>query len=116
MLVVSIQLGKVEGSETGIEMKRDISLFRQRQSRFAPGQGFDGDKAYVRAENVQTPHKSTRSTYLPYTRLYLSTYHYKSCPVTRIMISRVRSHPLHRLLKCDRLIAMLQIALIKRHH
>jgi hypothetical protein len=35
----------------------DISVFRQQQSRFAPGQGFDGDKAYIGAENVQTPHK-----------------------------------------------------------
>jgi len=38
----------------------DINLFRQRQSKFAPGQGFDGDKAYVGADNVQTPHKKPR--------------------------------------------------------
>ena len=38
----------------------DISLFRGRQSQFAPGQGFDGDKAYVGADNVHTPHKKPR--------------------------------------------------------
>lgn len=38
----------------------DITVFRERQSRFAPGQGFDGDKAYVGAGNVQTPHKKPR--------------------------------------------------------
>lgn len=38
----------------------DISVFRERQSKFAPGQGFDGDKAYVGADNVQTPHKKPR--------------------------------------------------------
>lgn len=38
----------------------DISMFRERQSQFAPGQGFDGDKAYVGADNVQTPHKKPR--------------------------------------------------------
>ncbi len=38
----------------------DIRLFRERQSKFAPGQGFDGDKAYVGADNVQTPHKKPR--------------------------------------------------------
>jgi hypothetical protein len=38
----------------------DITLFRTRQSKFAPGQGFDGDKAYVGAEHVQTPHKKSR--------------------------------------------------------
>jgi hypothetical protein len=38
----------------------DISLFRQQQSRFAPAQGFDGDTAYVGAENVQTPHKKPK--------------------------------------------------------
>lgn len=38
----------------------DITLFRERQSKFAPDQGFDGDKAYVGAKNVQTPHKKPR--------------------------------------------------------
>lgn len=38
----------------------DISLFRSQEAKFAPGQGFDGDKAYVGAENVQTPHKKPR--------------------------------------------------------
>lgn len=38
----------------------DISLFRERQSKFASKQGFDGDKAYVGAEHVQTPHKKPR--------------------------------------------------------
>lgn len=38
----------------------DISVFRERQSQFAPGQGFDGDKAYVGAQHVQTPHKKPR--------------------------------------------------------
>jgi DDE superfamily endonuclease/Helix-turn-helix of DDE superfamily endonuclease len=38
----------------------DISLFEAQASKFAPGQGFDGDKAYVGAENVQTPHKKPR--------------------------------------------------------
>lgn len=38
----------------------DITLFRQQQSKFAPDQGFDGDKAYVGAEQVTTPHKKPR--------------------------------------------------------
>jgi hypothetical protein len=38
----------------------DISLLRDQQSKFVSGQGFDGDKAYVGAENVQTPHKKPR--------------------------------------------------------
>lgn len=38
----------------------DITLLRNQQSKFVPGQGFDGDKAYVGAENVQTPHKKPR--------------------------------------------------------
>lgn len=38
----------------------DISLFRAHHSKFAPGQGFDADKAYVGAQNVQTPHKKPR--------------------------------------------------------
>jgi hypothetical protein len=38
----------------------DISLFRQHQSKFDPAQGFDGDKAYVGAQNVQTPHKKPK--------------------------------------------------------
>lgn len=38
----------------------DISVFRQQQSKFAPAQGFDGDKAYKGAKNVQTPHKKPR--------------------------------------------------------
>lgn len=38
----------------------DISLFRQQQPKFASGQGFDGDKAYVGAQNVHTPHKKPR--------------------------------------------------------
>ena len=38
----------------------DICVFRERQSKFAPGQGFDGEKAYVGADNVQTPHKKPR--------------------------------------------------------
>ena len=38
----------------------DISLFEAQVSKFAPGQGFDGDKAYVGAENVQTPHKKPK--------------------------------------------------------
>jgi DDE superfamily endonuclease len=37
----------------------DIGLFREQQSKFAPGQGFDGDKAYVGADNVQTPQQAT---------------------------------------------------------
>ncbi len=39
---------------------RDIALFRQQQSHFAPGQGFDGDKAEVGAQHVQTPHNQPR--------------------------------------------------------
>jgi hypothetical protein len=39
----------------------DISVFRQQQSRFAAGQGFDGDKAYTGADHVQTPHKKPRN-------------------------------------------------------
>jgi DDE superfamily endonuclease len=38
----------------------DISLFRTQESKFAPGQGFAGDKGYIGAENVQTPHKKPR--------------------------------------------------------
>lgn len=38
----------------------DISVFRERQSQFAPGQGFAADKAYVGAQHVQTPHQKPR--------------------------------------------------------
>jgi hypothetical protein len=38
----------------------DISLFRERQSKFASGQELDGDKGYVGADNMQTPHKKPR--------------------------------------------------------
>lgn len=38
----------------------DISLFRIQESKFAPGQGFAGDKGYVGAENVKTPHKKPK--------------------------------------------------------
>lgn len=38
----------------------DISLFRIQQQKFADGQPFDGDKAYVGATNITTPHKKPR--------------------------------------------------------
>lgn len=38
----------------------DPTLFRSQQRKFASGQGFDADKAYVGIENVQTPHKKPR--------------------------------------------------------
>ncbi len=38
----------------------DKTLFEAQLSKFASGQGFDGDKAYVGAENVQTPHKKPK--------------------------------------------------------
>ncbi|HEY9629432.1 MAG TPA: transposase family protein [Coleofasciculaceae cyanobacterium] len=38
----------------------DKTLFEAQASKFAAGQGFDGDKAYVGAENVQTPHKKPK--------------------------------------------------------
>ena len=39
----------------------DISLFRIQQQKFADGQTFDGDKAYVGAMNITTPHKKPRN-------------------------------------------------------
>lgn len=39
----------------------DKKLFEAQVFKFAPGQGFDGDKAYVGAENVQTPHKKPKA-------------------------------------------------------
>lgn len=39
----------------------DISLFRIQQQKFADGQTFDGDKAYVGATNITTPHKKPRN-------------------------------------------------------
>jgi DDE superfamily endonuclease/Helix-turn-helix of DDE superfamily endonuclease len=38
----------------------DINLFRTRKSKFAPGQGFAGDKAYAGEDNIQIPHKKPR--------------------------------------------------------
>lgn len=60
--VVSLPQGKdiVDVTAGAKGPTSDISLFRERQSKFAPGQGFDGDKAYVGADNVQTPHKKPR--------------------------------------------------------
>lgn len=60
--IVTLPLGKdlVDVSAGAKGPTSDINLFRERQSRFAPGQGFDGDKAYVGAQNVQTPHKKPR--------------------------------------------------------
>lgn len=60
--IVTLPLGKdiVDMSAGAKGPTSDINLFRERQSRFAPGQGFDGDKAYAGAENVQTPHKKPR--------------------------------------------------------
>jgi hypothetical protein len=60
--VVTLPLGKdiVDVSAGAKGPTSDINLFRERKSRFAPGQGFDGDKAYVGAQNVQTPHKKPR--------------------------------------------------------
>lgn len=50
----------VDVSAGAKEPTSDITLFRERQSKFAPGQGFDGDKAYIGADNMQTPHKKPR--------------------------------------------------------
>lgn len=60
--IVTLPKGKdiVDVSAGAKGPSSDITLFRQRQSKFAPGQGFDGDKAYVGAKNVQTPHKKPR--------------------------------------------------------
>lgn len=60
--IVSLPGGKdiVDATAGAKGPTSDISLFRKQQSKFAPGQGFDGDKAYVGAENVQTPHKKPR--------------------------------------------------------
>lgn len=60
--IVTLPLGKdlVDVSAGAKGPTSDLNLFRERQSRFAPGQGFDGDKAYVGAQNVQTPHKKPR--------------------------------------------------------
>jgi hypothetical protein len=60
--IVTLPQGKdiVDVSAGAKGPSSDITLFRQRQSKFAPGQGFDGDKAYVGAKNVQTPHKKPR--------------------------------------------------------
>jgi hypothetical protein len=60
--IVTLPLGKdiVDVSAGAKGPTSDINLFRERQSRFAPRQGFDGDKAYVGAQNVQTPHKKPR--------------------------------------------------------
>jgi hypothetical protein len=60
--IVTLPLGKdiADVSAGAKGPTSDINLFRERQSRFAPGQGFDGDKAYVGAQNVQTPHKKPR--------------------------------------------------------
>lgn len=38
----------------------DISLFRTQQSKFAAEQVFEGDKAYVGATQIVTPHKRLR--------------------------------------------------------
>jgi hypothetical protein len=38
----------------------DISLFRTQQSKFAVEQLFEGDKAYVGATQITTPHKKPR--------------------------------------------------------
>jgi len=39
----------------------DISLFRRQQPKFPATQGFGGDKAYVGAERMSTPHKKPRN-------------------------------------------------------
>ena len=44
--------------------KSDISLFREQQKKFSDNQKFDGDKAYVGAENMATPHKKPRNAEL----------------------------------------------------
>lgn len=48
----------VEVGETG--PTSDITLFRRQQQKFVPTQGFAGDKAYVGAERITTPHKKPR--------------------------------------------------------
>ena len=60
--IVTLPAGKdiVDATAGAKGPTSDISVFRERQSKFAPEQGFDGDKAYVGAENVQTPHKKPR--------------------------------------------------------
>jgi hypothetical protein len=60
--IVTLPVGKdivdaVAGAKGPVS---DISLFKTQQTKFAPGQGFDGDKAYGGAENMQTPHKKPR--------------------------------------------------------
>ncbi|NJR56006.1 MAG: IS5/IS1182 family transposase, partial [Acaryochloris sp. CRU_2_0] len=60
--IVTLPGGKdiVDATAGEKEPTSDICVFRERQSQFARRQGFEGDKAYVGAENVQTPHKKPR--------------------------------------------------------
>ena len=44
--------------------KSDISLFREQQKKFSDNQKFDGDKAYIGADNMATPHKKPRNVEL----------------------------------------------------
>ena len=39
----------------------DISLFGNQQQKFAAGQSFQGDKAYIGGTNISTPHKKPRN-------------------------------------------------------
>ena len=39
----------------------DINLLREQQKKFATGQQFKGDKAYIGEKNVATPHKKPKN-------------------------------------------------------
>ena len=61
--VISLPEGKdivdVTAGHRGPES--DISLFRQQQKKFSEQQRFEGDKAYVGAKHMTTPHKKPRN-------------------------------------------------------
>jgi hypothetical protein len=44
--------------------KSDISLWRKRQTEFAPSQKFQGDKAYIGSEAIKTPQKKAKNQQL----------------------------------------------------
>ena len=52
--IVDVEVGKTGPTS-------DITLERKQQQKFATGQGFAGDKAYVGAERITTPHKKPRN-------------------------------------------------------
>lgn len=61
--VISLPEGKdiVDATSGHRGPTSDISLFRQQQEKFSDEQKFEGDKAYVGAKNMTTPHKKPRN-------------------------------------------------------